>query len=63
MLDRVLNMSEHGLSFFGMVLRGIHRKVDICQTDYVSSKLEFFPYSEVIINGGSTFKLTKVNKT
>ena len=35
---------------------------DICKTDYsIPSKLEFSPYSEVI-NGGTTFKLTKVNK-
>ena len=42
-----------------MVLRGIHEKDDICQTDYtVYSKLRIFPYSEVIYRS-ITFKLTK----
>ena len=35
---------------------GIHRNVDICQTDYsIPSKLELSPYSEVI--HGNTTKL------
>ena len=48
------------LSCFSVVLRGVHWKVDICQTDYYSihSKLRIFPYSEVM-HGSSTFKLTK----
>ena len=34
------------LSCFAMVLRGIHGKVDICQTDHsIPSKLRIFPYS------------------
>ena len=42
-----------------MVLKGIHGKVDICQTDYtIHSKLRIFPYSKVI-HGSTTFKLMK----
>ena len=59
MFDRVLNMPLDYLSCFAMILRGIHRKVDICQTDYsIVSKLRIFPYSKVI-HGSATFKLTK----
>ena len=37
------------LRCFPVVLREIHRNFDRCQTDYsIHSKLEFFPYSEVI---------------
>ena len=37
------------LSYFGVILRGIHRKVDICQTDYsIHSKLRILLYSDVI---------------
>ena len=40
-------------------MRGILKKVDICQTDYnIHSKLRVFPYSEVM-HGNKTFKLTK----
>ena len=47
------------LSSFTVVLRWIHGKVDICQTDYsIHSKLNIFPYSEVI-HAGTTFRLTK----
>ena len=46
------------LSCFAVILRGIHRNIDICQTVYnTSSLLEFSPYSEII--HGCTFKLTK----
>ena len=42
-----------------MVLRGIHGKVDICQTDYsIHSKQRLFPYSNVI-HGNTILKLTK----
>ena len=47
------------LRCFAVVLRGIHRKVDICQTDYSTySKLRIVPYSEVM-HGNTTFKLKK----
>ena len=37
------NMNMGYLSCFAVVLRGIHRKVDICQTDYcIHSKLRIF---------------------
>ena len=59
MLDRILNMPLDYLTYFAVVLRGIHGKVDICQTDYsIHSKLRIFAYSEVI-HGKPTFKLTK----
>ena len=59
MFDRFLNMPLNYLSCFAVVLREIHRSVVISQTDYIiPSKLEFFPYSEVI-HGIKTFKLTK----
>ena len=42
-----------------MVLRWIHWKVDICQTDYsIHSERRISPYSEVI-HGNTTFKLMK----
>ena len=45
--------------FLTMVIRGIHGKVDIYQTDYNTySKLRIFPYSEVI-HGRTTFKPMK----
>ena len=47
------------LNCFVVVLRGIHGKVDICQTYYsIHSKQRLFPYSNVI-HGSTTFKLTK----
>ena len=47
------------LSCFAMVLREIHGNVDKCQDDYsIDSKLDFSTYFEVI-NGSTTFKLTK----
>ena len=59
MFGRVHKMPLDYLSLFTMVLRGIHEKVDICQTDYtVYSKLRIFLYSEVIYRS-ITFKLTK----
>ena len=58
MFDRVLNMPLDYLSYFAMVLKRIHGKVDISQTDYsIHSKL-IFPYSE-IIHGSTTLKLMK----
>ena len=59
MFDRVLDMPLDHLNCFSMVLRGIHGKVDICQTDYsIHSKQRIFPYSNVI-HGSATLKLTK----
>ena len=47
------------LNCFAVVLRGIHGKIDICQTDYsIHSKQRIFAYSNVI-HGSTTFKLTK----
>ena len=55
----VLNMPLDYLSCLTVILKGIHRKVDICQTDYsIHSKLNNFPYSEVT-HGSTAFKLTK----
>ena len=55
MFARGLNMPLDYLSSFAVVLRGIHWKIGICQTDYnIHSKLRIFPYSEVI--HGSTTK-------
>ena len=62
MLDRVLSMPLDYLSCFAVVLTGIHREVDICQTDYsIHSKLRIFSNSEVM-HRSTTFKLTKFNK-
>ena len=59
MFDSVLDMPLDYLSCCTTVLRGIHWKVDICQTDYsIPYKLTISPYSEVI-HGSATFKLTK----
>ena len=59
MFGRVLNMPLDYLSCFTMVLREIHEKVDICQTDYsIYSKLRIFLYSEVI-HGSITFRLNQ----
>ena len=59
MFDKVLDMPLDHLNCFAVVLRGIHGKVDICQTDYsIHSKQRIFPYSNVI-HGSTTFKLTK----
>ena len=44
------------LSCFAVILRGKHKKVDICQTGY--SIMRLFPYSE-LVHGSTTFKLTK----
>ena len=53
---QVLNMLLNYLSCFVIILRGIHRNVDICQTDYkIPPKLEFPPHSEAI-KGSATFK-------
>ena len=58
-VGKVLNMPLVYLSCFSKVLRGIHRKVDIYQTDFsIHSKLRIFPYSEVK-HENTTFKLTK----
>ena len=47
------------LSCFAVVLKGIHVKVDICQTDNdFHSKLRIFSYSEVM-HGSATFRFTK----
>ena len=62
MFDSVLNIYLDYLSCFAVVIRVIHRKVDICQTYYSNhSKLRIFPYSEVIheITVGTTFKLAE----
>ena len=49
MFDRVLNMPVDYLSSFVLVIRGIHVKVVVCQTDYsIHFKLRTFLYSEVI---------------
>ena len=59
MFDRVLNMPLDYLNYFAVVLRVIHRKFDICQTDYnIHSKIGIFPYSNVI-HGSTTLKLTE----
>ena len=59
MLNRLLNMPLGYLSCFVVVLRMIHRKVDICQTDNsIHSELRIFPYSDVI-HGSTRFKLMK----
>ena len=59
MFDRVLIMPLDYLSCFAVVLRGIHGKVDICQTDYIIySKLRIFPLYAVA-HGGTTVNLTK----
>ena len=59
MFDKVLDMLLDHSNFFAVVLRGIHRKVDIYQTDYsIHSKQRIFSYSNVI-HGSTTFKLTK----
>ena len=59
MFDTVLEMPLDHLNCFSIVLREIHRKVDICQTYYsIHSKQRIFPYSKVI-HGSTTFKLTK----
>ena len=60
MFDRVLNMPLDYLIGFVVVLRRIHKKVGICQTDYsIHPKLRFFTDSKVI-HGKTTLKLTKV---
>ena len=47
------------LSCLDIILKEIHRNIDICQTDCsIHSKLEFSPYTEVI-HVSATFKLTK----
>ena len=61
MLDRVLIMPLDYLSCFAVVLRGIHQKIDICQT-YIRSKLRIFPYSGVT-HVSATFKLKKRKST
>ena len=62
MFDKVLNIPLDELSCSAVVLRGIHKKVDICQTDHsIHSKQRIFSYSLVIY--GSTQaneRLTKV---
>ena len=47
------------LGCFALVLRGIHGKVDICQTDHrIHFKLRIFAYSDVE-HGSTTFRLTE----
>ena len=62
MFDKALNIPLDELSCSAVVLRGIHKKVDICQTDHsIHSKQRIFSYSLVIY--GSTQaneRLTKV---
>ena len=57
MFDRVLILTLDYFICFAVVLRGIHGKIDICQT-YIRSKLRIFPYSE-FTHGSATFKLKK----
>ena len=49
------------LSCFAVVLRGIHGKVGLSETDHsIHSKLRNYPYSEAeVMHGCTTFKLTK----
>ena len=57
--DRVLDMPLDYLNCFDVVLKGIHGKVYICQTDYgINSKQSIFPYPNAI-HGSTTLKLTK----
>ena len=59
MFDRILDIPLDHLDCFAVILGGIRRKVDICQTDYsIHSKQRIFPYSNVI-HGSTTFKLTE----
>ena len=49
LFDRALNTTLDYLSCFAVVLKEIHRKVDICQTNYsIHSKFRIPPYHEVI---------------
>ena len=62
MFDRILDIPLDHLDCFAVILGGIRRKVDICQTDYsIHSKQRIFPYSNVI-HGSTTFKLTRVKE-
>ena len=60
LFDRILDMPLDHWNCFAMVLRGVHRKVDIChQTDYsIHSKQGIFPYSHAT-HWSTIFKLTK----
>ena len=53
MFDKVLNIPLDELCCSAVVLRGIHKKVDICQTDHsIHSKQRIFSYS--LVKYGST---------
>ena len=59
MFLRLLHMPLDYLSCFAVVLRGTHRKYDICKTHCgIHTKLNIFSYSEVK-HGNITFKLKK----
>ena len=62
MFDKVLNIPLDELSCSAVVLRGIHKKVDICQTDHsIHSKQRIFSYSLVIYGSiQANERLTKV---
>ena len=62
MFDKVLNIPLDELSCSAVVLRGIHKKVDICQTDHsIHSKQRIFSYSLVIYGRTqANERLTKV---
>ena len=51
------------INCFAVVLRGLHGKVDICQTEYsIHSKLRILPYSEGKYNIQVNVRLTKIKQ-
>ena len=56
MFDRVLNMPLDYRGCTAVVLRGVHKKVNICQTAKLITV--FTPNSDVV-HGSTTLKLTK----
>ena len=63
MSDRVLIMPLDFINCFAVVVRGIHGKVDICQTEYsIHSKLRILPYSEGKYNIEANVRLTKIKQ-
>ena len=63
MLHIVLIVPLDYLSCFAVVLKGIHGKVDVCQTDYIIySKLRILPYSEWNYNIQANKRLTKIKE-
>ena len=62
-VGKVLIIPLDHLSCFPVVVTGIHRKVDMCQTDYsIHSELRVLPYSEGKYNIQANEKLTKVKE-